>query len=306
VGTLDSVQQEQLKAIGTYLSQVRQDQARSLEEISARTYIPLRLLKAIEAGQEKPLPEPVFIQGFIRRYADALGLDGIELSQQFPVHVTPLPVATATLNGRESRRNTHEPAYPSPAADDYEPVRPVSPRSRPYTPYIAAAALLALGGMIYTITRALTRPTPQDVTRSSVTQPAATSPTAPAASPTAPAPESSPPVAPAPSQATAPSPAASPTPSAPVSVEMNLTGRSWVEVIVDGEVKVSETLPQGTRQSWSGQREVRILAGDAGAVMVAQNGETARAMGAAGDVVEKAFTPRSSAPSEQPANSVND
>lgn len=303
MGTLDSVQQEQLKAIGTYLSQVRQDQARSLEEISARTYIPLRLLKAIEAGQEKPLPEPVFIQGFIRRYADALGLDGIELSQQFPVHVTPLPVATATLNERESRRDTHEPAYLSPAADNYEPVRSASPRSRSYTPYIAAAALLALGGMIYTITRALTRPTPQDVTRSSVTQPAAT---APAASPTAPAPESSPPAAPAPIQATAPSPAASPTRSAPVSVEMNLTGRSWVEVIVDGEVKVSETLPQGTRQSWSGQREVRILAGDAGAVMVAQNGETAQAMGAAGDVVEKAFTPRPSTATNQPANSVND
>ncbi|HEY9662639.1 MAG TPA: helix-turn-helix domain-containing protein, partial [Allocoleopsis sp.] len=83
---LDSTQIEQLRAIGAYLYEIRQDQARSLEEIAAKTYIPLRLLKALEAGQEQILPEPVFIQGFIRRYGDVLGLDGTALSQQFPIH----------------------------------------------------------------------------------------------------------------------------------------------------------------------------------------------------------------------------
>jgi cytoskeletal protein RodZ len=90
VGNLDTAQLEQLKAIGAYLREIRQEQSRSLEEIATKTYIPLRLLRALESGQEQPLPEPVFVQGFIRRYGDILGLDGLELAQQFPVQAAPL------------------------------------------------------------------------------------------------------------------------------------------------------------------------------------------------------------------------
>lgn len=320
MGTLSTVQQEQLKAIGTYLSQIRQEQKQSLEEISTKTYIPLRLLKAIEAGQEKPLPEPVFVQGFIRRYADALGLDGIDLSQRFPVQITPLPVASGATSNREMKvENAVEPHYRYSPVDE-QPAFSQSPavqRSLPFLPYIVAAGLLVLGGIALGIVHSISSKPPESASESDVVlpkQPAASvspAPVSPApvssASPSVPSSSSAsskPSATPKPVASASPSPVKSPATTAspsslsaskpaatsgPIQVEMNLTDRSWVQVTVDGEVKTEGNLPKGTRQSWSGQKEVTIVAGNAGAVLVSRNGEAAKPMGSLGDVSERTF-----------------
>lgn len=75
---------EKLVDIGNYLRLKRQEQSMSLEKVAAKTRIQQRLLQAIEAGNLDELPEPVYIQSFIKQYADALGLDGAELSSSFP------------------------------------------------------------------------------------------------------------------------------------------------------------------------------------------------------------------------------
>lgn len=315
MGSLDTVQQEQLRAIGSYLNQIRQEQARSLEEISAKTYIPLRLLKAIETGQERPLPEPVFIQGFIRRYADALGLDGIDLSQRFPINVTPLPVMAAVAGNREKLK---EPAN-SDRVGPIETENSILSRLPSITnlPYVAVAALLALGGIALAVVWGLSARQPNAPNRSTVVLPKQpsfnqSSPTVtPSSSPKA---ATSSPSATPKVQATPASPratvspttaspsassnnraatTASPSPSgdrnAPVRVELNLSDESWVQVIVDGQVKAEAILPQGTRQSWSGKEEITVLVGNAGAVSIAQNGSSPKKMGALGDVSEMTF-----------------
>lgn len=86
---LNPEQAERLKEIGAYLRQVRQEQSISTQEVATKTYIPLRLLKALEEGRSDQLPEPVFIQGFIRRYADVLNLDGAALAKTFPLNLLP-------------------------------------------------------------------------------------------------------------------------------------------------------------------------------------------------------------------------
>lgn len=306
MGTLDTVQQEQLRVIGTYLNQVRQEQSRSLEDIAAKTYIPLRLLKAIEQGQEQPLPEPVFVQGFIRRYADSLGLDGMELAQKFPVQVTPLPtVATASA---ASRARSPESSYLNRSTEDQE-MRQSQPSSRSaYWPYVAAAAALAVGGIGLAVVNSISsrpanrssselvlpkQPTPP---RSSISLPSpapspvpspAPSPASTSVSPT-PAVLSSPESAPRPS-----SPRLSPSaPATPVRVELELTGDSWVQVTVDGVVKTEAVLPKGTQQAWSGRQQITVVSGNAGAVSVAANGAPAKTMGAAGAVTELTVKPR--------------
>jgi cytoskeleton protein RodZ len=342
MGSLDTVQKEQLKAIGTYLNQVRQEQNLSLEAISEKTYIPLRLLKAIETAQEQPLPEPVFVQGFIRRYADALGLDGVDLSQKFPVHITPLPIttaATAISSSPEPRpKAAAESRYRSSAPVDEvagTPRRQAEPAA--YIPYIAAAALLAFGGIAMAVVKAISsrpssRPEPTAVLpqQPQPTSPAYSVPSVTASpignaeanpSPASPSPANTAP-SPQPTQAVSPKPAspkpaspqseASPSPAlgttlggatlgtsgssaasnAPVQVEMQLTGESWVRVIVDGEVKAEAILPKGTRQSWSGKQQITIESGNAGAVSVAANGGTAKAMGELGAVEELVVKPK--------------
>ncbi len=82
-------QQNQLAQIGAFLRDHREKQSKSLEDIAIRTYIRPQLLNGIETGDPELLPEPIFVQGFIRRYGEALGLNGIELSQQFTVTSIP-------------------------------------------------------------------------------------------------------------------------------------------------------------------------------------------------------------------------
>ncbi|MEH2146133.1 helix-turn-helix domain-containing protein [Nostoc sp.] len=77
---LNQAQVEQLKEITTHLRQVRQEKSIRIEEIAAQTLIRAGILQALEEERFEELPEPIFVQGFIRRYGDALGLDGNALS----------------------------------------------------------------------------------------------------------------------------------------------------------------------------------------------------------------------------------
>ncbi len=77
---LNQAQVEQLKEITTHLRQVRQEKSIPIEEIAAQTLIRAGVLQALEEERFEELPEPIFVQGFIRRYGDALGLDGNALS----------------------------------------------------------------------------------------------------------------------------------------------------------------------------------------------------------------------------------
>ncbi|HEY9909531.1 MAG TPA: helix-turn-helix domain-containing protein, partial [Thermosynechococcaceae cyanobacterium] len=74
---------EKLTAFGQRLQQLRLQRGLTLEQISVRTLIPVRMLSAIETGDRVQLPEPVYVQGFLRRYGDAVGIDGVELAEEF-------------------------------------------------------------------------------------------------------------------------------------------------------------------------------------------------------------------------------
>jgi cytoskeletal protein RodZ len=73
---------EILEQIGGNLRQLREQHQLSIEDISARTMIQPRLVKAIEEGHIEVLPEPVYVKGMVKRYGDSLGLDGTTISQQ--------------------------------------------------------------------------------------------------------------------------------------------------------------------------------------------------------------------------------
>ncbi|WP_416669381.1 helix-turn-helix domain-containing protein [Egbenema bharatensis] len=275
---LDSNQLERLKAIGAYLYEVRQEQARTLEEIAAKTYIPLRILKALEAGQENILPEPVFVQGFIRRYADVLGLDGTGISQEFPVQSMIDP--EISTNG-----SLEDAVLPPPVQSDVPLSEGFSLRrssSPSFLPYLAAGALavVALGGLLYGLSQRNSSPQSQTT----------------AEQPPSPAPETQPnpaPIAESPAPSPSPTtPAASPTPSptAPVTVSINLTDASWLEVSVDGNIEFEGTLNRGEQRSWTAQQAITIYSGNPGAVMVTHNQQQATAMGQPGIPEERTYT----------------
>ncbi|WP_228035499.1 helix-turn-helix domain-containing protein [Oculatella sp. LEGE 06141] len=275
---MNTAQIEQLKEIGSQLHQTREQQARPLEDIAAKTYIPLRLLRAIEEGQEKPLPEPVFIQGFIRRYAEALGLDGKALAQGFSIHApapSDLPQEVAVSSSSAPARRAEPRLEKISRPEIREERRPDNP-PQPFPIYIVpiAIAILLLGGLIYALSRPNNEPADTPAASPTVSNQAAGN--------TDPAPASSPVASPSP----AASPLVSPSPvsNAPVTVSLNLTGDSWLQITADGETQYEGILPQGTQRSWSADSSIIVVAGNAGAVLLSTNQGEAQPMGALGAV----------------------
>jgi cytoskeletal protein RodZ len=82
---LEQEQIQRLAEIGDRLRQLREEHSLTLEQVATKTMIQSRILNAIETGRLDQLPEPIYIQGFIKRYANALGINGSELAKEFPV-----------------------------------------------------------------------------------------------------------------------------------------------------------------------------------------------------------------------------
>jgi transcriptional regulator with XRE-family HTH domain len=112
---------------GDRLRSAREAQELSLDEVSVRTRVPKRLLEAIETGDHAMLPAPTYSAGFVKVYAQTVGLDPAELSQQFRNDL-----------GRHATPRLH----PEP----FEPADPARVPSRLLaTVALAVALLIAIG-----------------------------------------------------------------------------------------------------------------------------------------------------------------
>lgn len=260
---LQQNQLERLVEIGAYLRQVREEYQLSLNEIESRTMIPIRLLRAIEEGNLSKLPEPVYVQGFIKLYADALGLEGNEFADAFP---TDRPMSVATPAWKDS-----------PAA-----------HLRPLHLYLAYILLIILSVSLLSriVNRSATIASPV-ASPTLNTQPFAT---ASSPNPNAATAQQSPfsPGSPIPTNRSALSRPSDP--NKPVRVDVKLTAQSWMRIVIDGETEFEGVLPEGTERTWMGKSEIIVRAGNAGGVLLAYNAGQAAKMGAPGAVEEKTFT----------------
>lgn len=84
---LEQEQYNVLTNIGNQLYQARREQDISLEMVAVDTFISLELLKALENGVIKDLPEPIYVRGLIKKFADYLGLNGKVLASRFPTKI---------------------------------------------------------------------------------------------------------------------------------------------------------------------------------------------------------------------------
>ncbi|MEH2287874.1 helix-turn-helix domain-containing protein [Nostoc sp.] len=105
---LNEAQVKQLKEITTRLRQVRQEKSIRIEEIASQTMLRVGILQALEEDRFEELPEPIFLQGFIRRYGDALGLDGNALSYSLVTNVVCHDSKNAYQNS-DNKQNTYIP-----------------------------------------------------------------------------------------------------------------------------------------------------------------------------------------------------
>ena len=75
---------ESLRQIGEQLRQTRESQGLSLGQLHVYTHVPLHHMQAVENGDWELLPEDVYVRGFVRVMANALGLNGTNLVASLP------------------------------------------------------------------------------------------------------------------------------------------------------------------------------------------------------------------------------
>jgi cytoskeleton protein RodZ len=82
---------QKVSGLGALLREEREKKGLSHEQVSEMTRLRRHILEALESEEWHNLPPPVFVKGFIRSYASALGLDKERLLE---LYVSAVPVVT--------------------------------------------------------------------------------------------------------------------------------------------------------------------------------------------------------------------
>ena len=297
-------QQEKLLNVGVYLQGIRKEQGKAIDEVANQIFIRPALVQAIEDGNWDALPEPIFVQGFIRRYADHLGLDGLEISKQFrPPQVSILPDLQIINSGNgNSVVTTHEsPPLQLTAEPTLEQPREAFNPPTPETGIWKWALGLAVIGALTGIAVWFGTQGPSQIAATSGNgTPAQSEPDAASSNASEvtaePASDGS---LDAPAEVTGIATNES-TDAAPITFNVNLEGDSWMRIQADGEEVYEGTLPLGTRESWTAENELRITAGNSGAVLYSFNGSDEAPLGAPGSVRNLTLTPDTDPQAIQP------
>lgn len=239
---------EKLAEIGGQLWASRQEQGLSLEEVVVLTRIPKRLLQAIEEGKLEELPEPVYIQGLIRQFADALGFNGVELSSTFPIlyqQVNPKPAWTT------------------------KPIKQLRPLHL-YVLYIFVI-VCSVSGLSQLLNdsalQASTTPKSKAEKDSLVQVNDKSAKQAPEVKPYS-------------------NTLMNTKGDQPVQIGVTLKASSWIRVVADGKTEFEGTLPQGTHRTWKAQEQLTVKTDNAGGVLMSVNQQQPKEMGELGESEE--------------------
>ncbi len=301
---------EKLAEIGARLKQAREVRAIPLHHVTARTRISERHLRAIEEGKLDLLPEPVYVRGFISKYASTLGLE--RLADDFPTFDPSEGVYTKEVRPASEFRPLHLYAlYIGLVAStlwvlsaSFSPL----PRSggSDVSPILGKAAQLDTSNAEPKLP-AVPKPVPTVATPTAIVPKAVTTPSIALGSDgeTSSLSGEALPVESIPNQQAKPPLGWSnlgqllgapslPTGfqfigGKPVNVGIAMTGQSWLRVVVDDEVAFEGILSEGASQTWSGERQISIRVGNAAAVSLSYNQSPLQPMGSEGEVVQQEF-----------------
>jgi cytoskeleton protein RodZ len=255
---------------GASFKKARESRALSLDQIAAETRISTRFLLAIENEEFHLLPGGIFNRGFVRSYAEKIGLDPEQAVADY-----------------ERLAEIREPAEPAIATAS-------QPRRRERSLYpIAIGGLILLIIIFYVVTRessntVQTASAPAPVATPPPAQPQPVEPALPGTPPatTSAAPEPGPPPAAAP--ATPPPPAA----LQAVRIDMDVKATTWIKVEADGStVNPSEILEPGMTRHFAAQKSIVLIIGNAGGLTLKINDMPAKNLGKSGQVRELKITP---------------
>jgi cytoskeletal protein RodZ len=262
--------------IGRCLEQKRKERGLSLEDVEQATKIRKRYLTGLEREDYAMLPDAVYARGFLKTYANYLGLDGEVLSRQLK-------------SNSKSRLERGIDYNTRPKSDFEEPLITPSgltgtrkrkiPTSAIASLIVALLALAAVIGTLYFVGRGVQAskdgnpPSDERPPRQEQQEVADM--------------EKPPEAGPAKEEA-------GPKQSAPpdtLQVLINVRERpSWILIRTDGTAAYEQIAQPGFSKTFEAEHKLYIKSGDAGAVTVEINGQDAGTLGRAGEVVARNYT----------------
>ncbi|MDI6893212.1 MAG: RodZ domain-containing protein [Bacillota bacterium] len=273
-----------MREIGELLRQTREEKGLSLKDAQVETKIRTRYLEALERGDETVVPGEVYFRGFLRTYANFLGLDGQELASRY-----------RALKEAERASQAPPPAAPRKVAR--------FPRALPVTAlvlFLLAALFVAWwawqSGLLPTGALPSREGPPAPGPAPGPTEPGG--PGTPAPGGAAPGGPGTTPGVPGGGPGGAPGVTLEEVPGPRGVVTLNVQGasslevkasfrdRCWVRVTADGLVREETTYTSGQEKLWRAQASLKLRAGNAGAIVLSVNGVPVGELGGAGDVVD--------------------
>ena len=280
--------------LGRILEQKRKEKGLSLEDVEQATKIRKRYLDGLEREDYAVLPAGVYAQGFLKTYANYLGLDGEALSRQLKTRRKPqrergIIYSTGPESGFEK-------PLIAPAGLQGTQKRNF-PTSGVVTLLVAVLVLAVVIGTLYFVGRGV------EASRPNGDNP---QPAQPADNPQkqehAPSKESAKEDAASHNNDAAkgqdgPGGKAAAQQSAPpetLRVSISVKDRpSWLLIRTDGTPVYEQIAQPGFSETFEADRRLYIRAGDAGAVTVKVNGQDAGTLGAPYNIGEKNYTLKS-------------
>jgi cytoskeleton protein RodZ len=272
---------------GASFRKAREAAGLPLERIAAETRISSRFLLAIESEDFHLLPGGIFNRGFVRSYAERLGMDPDQAVSDYNrlSATTEEPLDALRKEEQASARKSERSLYP-----------------------IAALLLLVMIGLYYALNQGSLPSTAEPAPPVSTTQPAAVteqntdsaasvlpgrdviSVEPPTGEPTPASPAMGTPV-PAP-RSVFPENLANPaSTTSPLALDVDVKDATWIHVTADGAVVLNDNLQPGSTRRFSAERSIIIKLGNAGGASMKVNGRDIGPLGTSGQVREFRITP---------------
>ncbi len=276
------------ETLGQILRAARESKGLTLDEVEKITRIRTRYLAALEAEAYDDIPSPVQVRGFLRNYAQHVGLNAEQMLALYE-QIRGKRVASGALPLKAA-----EPRAPAANPVSADPRRPASvgrPTFQPRLPPVQlrrprwfSADILVAAVVTVALAALLVWGALQLTARARVN---AGGPSVASATPAATVTATLALAADGPTSAPLPSPL-------PVYVGVNVTvraeQRAWISVRADGTEVFAGLMRPGDARDFVGQTSVEVTTGNAKGTRVLWNGRDQGTLGEVGEVVVRAWT----------------
>ena len=268
--------------IGPLLEKKRLEKGLSLKEAEQATKIRTRYLKGLEREDPTSLPDPVYARGFLKTYANFLGLDGEQLSREFRDHRAPR--RERNLDYERPQRGEFDQPIINPGGVDDAERRRISGATI-FTIVLAMLVLAVVIGALYYVGSRSTGNIPNNAPEEELVVEQEAEDDSSREEPAA-GPESK-------TGAEDRADDASNEGSEAVQVTVRVVGvPTGLTVLTDGTVASDQFAQPGFSQTFEARRTVTISTANAGAVEVEVDGQNKGRLGQLGKPLTRDFTPQ--------------